>query len=233
MKYNLISPVHLTSPAVRTEPVTVCQIWIKHSSVFWQVNYQCRVPHAPDELPDGRPRLPAQVWELWVVILCLSVAGRIVWQMVSLSNHRSVTDRVIWLAYIQRPRFEMSYTLLHLMDCKNIKQKKKKTNVSEGPLSAIMGSISRYSFSHSWFIIRFSVFFIYSTWKYNYNKSGRVIVTSEWALCIYRATSLLQSVLVVLLCIYSGQIKHFYFVKTYSGCIVVVSLFVFVTIKSF
>lgn len=180
MKYNLISPVHLTSPAVRTEPVTVCQIWIKHSSVFWQVNYQCRVPHAPDELPDGRPRLPAQVWELWVVILCLSVAGRIVWQMVSLSNHRSVTDRVIWLAYIQRPRFEMSYTLLHLMDCKNIKQKKKKTNVSEGPLSAIMGSISRYSFSHSWFII-------YSTWKYNYNKSGRVIVTSEWALCIYRA----------------------------------------------
>lgn len=126
MKYNLISPVHLTSPAVRTEPVTVCQIWIKHSSVFWQVNYQCRVPHAPDELPDGRPRLPAQVWELWVVILCLSVAGRIVWQMVSLSNHRSVTDRVIWLAYIQRPRFEMSYTLLHLMDCKNIKQKKKR-----------------------------------------------------------------------------------------------------------
>lgn len=50
----------------------------------WQINYKCRVPHASDELPNGRPRLPAQVWELWVRFLLLFFFSEMFWRMETL-----------------------------------------------------------------------------------------------------------------------------------------------------
>lgn len=51
------------------------------------------MPHASDELPNGRPCLSTQVWELWV---CFCVFFCFFFELFWWSNHQNASERLQW-----------------------------------------------------------------------------------------------------------------------------------------